>query len=221
MDFEEWWIDMARSEESDELDTLDLGQQAILAGWVKKAWNAAVAGREERIRTLTVELDNQYEENVSLIVTLADREERIWQRDGEWVDAIEDTLHFGIIPETLAGAIGCMKAWLEEREGRVRKLEEQLAELPAQLLEPLPCGHPKNLESGRVSRTCAVCEKRNDLQARIERAKGLAAEMQNAGKSRRCMHIWEAGDVIALSDVEDWANELLAALDGETKGQHD
>ena len=38
--FEEWWLDEARDESSDYLDLLDLGLQAILAGWVKKAWHA-------------------------------------------------------------------------------------------------------------------------------------------------------------------------------------
>jgi hypothetical protein len=132
-----------------------------------------LADREERIRVLDRIVNQQNKERVKIIAEGLKNDEqqfeRIRERDGEWVDAIEDTLHFGIIPETLAGTIECMKAWLEERE------------------------------------------------ARIERVKGLAAEMQNAGKSRRCMHVWEAGDVIALSDVEDWADELLAALDGEPK----
>ncbi len=42
-EFEEWWIEQAKSETSDDLDDLDLHQQAVLAGWVKKAWNAAIA----------------------------------------------------------------------------------------------------------------------------------------------------------------------------------
>ena len=65
-------------------------------------------------------------EPAPLTDAVADLEERIRQRDGEWVDAIEDTLHFGIIPETLAGAVECMKAWLEEREARIDALESDL-----------------------------------------------------------------------------------------------
>jgi hypothetical protein len=91
---------------------------------------------------------------------------------------------------------------LADREERIRTLE---AQVEAALSEP-----PNPAQWVPRSEL-------QQMQARIERVRGLAAEMQNAGKSRRCMHVWEAGDVIALSDVENWADELLAALDGEPK----
>jgi hypothetical protein len=146
---------------------------------------------------------------------LADREERIRQRDGEWVDAIEDTLHFGIIPETLAGAIECMKAWLEEREERIRVLEATKEEEIANVHMSYQTGKEYELlVSAQVDMlTKAYRAQVTDLQARIERAKVRLEQL----KLDCCTDDADHGGQIHDPDTYELVDELLAALDEDTK----
>jgi hypothetical protein len=52
-------------------------------------------------------------------------------------------------------------------------------------------------------------------QARIDRAKGLAQKLRDISKTKSVMKSWETGECVALNIVEDWADELLAALGDE------
>ncbi len=131
----------------------------------------------EDLETATCNTDSPEAGIISHVRDLISKqEERIRQRDGEWVDAIEDTLHFGIIPETLAGAVECMKAWLEEREERIRALEAQLNERPKVTgASPvcLDCNHAGIRNCSHFD-NCAgvwVYKPNTDLQSRIERVK--------------------------------------------------